>query len=116
MRTHLWAPVGAPARPIIAGAPVPWPINLPTDAATSDLLLSVHFKPYIHEEKLPQQRIRVSVNGKQLAEWLVSRFEIQGDSIRIPAELAQEDALRISSTSPMQFHPRRSILVPMQEF
>lgn len=81
-------------------------INLPTDKASSDLLLKVRFKPYINEEKLPQQRIRVSVNGTQLAEWLVSRFEFQSASLRIPAELAQEDTIRIAFHFPDAISPK----------
>jgi hypothetical protein len=81
-------------------------INLPIEKVTTDLMLQVRFKPFLDKIKAPQQRIGVAVNGTLLTEWLVSRFDFQSASVRVPKELARGDTLQISFHLPDAVSPK----------
>ena len=81
-------------------------LTLPVEMGNTDLEFQVRFKPFIDEIKSPQQRIGVSVNGTQLTEWLVSNHEPQNQSLIIPAELAQGEALQIRFHFPDAVSPK----------
>ena len=70
-------------------------VRIPVKAVSSDLVLHARFRPFVDKIKVPQQRIRVSVNGTQLEEWLFTARKTYRSKVRIPADLLAGDELLI---------------------
>ena len=80
-------------------------INLPIGASSEDLDLHVRLIPLVVKPKIPRQRIRVSVNGVQLAEWTGTEKKARDFTLRIPAEHVTGKELRISFEFPDAVSP-----------
>jgi len=80
-------------------------LNLPVEASASDLDLQVRLVPFISNPKVPQQRINLSVNGIELAQWTTTEKKPQDFTLRVPAELTTGNNLQISLELPDSVRP-----------
>jgi hypothetical protein len=80
-------------------------INLPIGASSEDLDLHVRLIPLVIKPKIPRQRIRVSVNGNQLAEWVGTENKVQNFTLQIPAAYVTDKELQISFEFPDAVRP-----------
>jgi len=79
---------------------------LPVEKTGSKLDMNVRLMSFVSEPKVPRQRIRVSVNGEQLGEWVSHKKSLQSFALRIPAERVTGHELRISFGLPDAVVPR----------
>ena len=75
-------------------------ITLPVEASSEDLDLHIRLLPFVIKPKISRQRIRVSVNGLQLAEWTGTEKKSQDFTLRIPAGHVTGNELQISFEFP----------------
>jgi hypothetical protein len=80
-------------------------INLPIEARSKDLDLHVRLIPLVVKPKIPRQRIRVLVNGNQLAEWVGTEKKAQDFTLQIPAAYVTDKELQISFEFPDAVRP-----------
>jgi len=80
-------------------------ITLPVEASSEDLDLHIRLLPFVIKPKISRQRIRVSVNGLQLAEWTGTEKKSQDFTLRIPAGHVTGNELQISFEFPDATRP-----------
>ncbi len=79
---------------------------LPVESTDSALDMDVRLMSFVSESKVPQQRIRLSVNGEPVTEWVSHKKSLQAFSVRIPARLVTGDELRIAFGLPDAVVPK----------
>ena len=80
-------------------------LHLAVNESSSDLDMRVRLIPMVKEIKIPRQRIRVSINGVQLTEWLATEMKSQDFTLRIPAKHMSGNKLQIGFEFPDAVSP-----------
>jgi hypothetical protein len=72
----------------------------------TDLILALTYRPYVRREKLPEQRIILSVNGVVVDEWFEHRSRSKSREVRIPADTVKGSEVNIVFDFPDAASPR----------
>ncbi len=70
-----------------------------------DLTLSIDLIPHAHAEKLPEQRVRLLINGQPITEWIGREQRIQRLEVEVPRELTDQPEMRITFSLPDAISP-----------
>lgn len=81
-------------------------VHIPVKTVGKDLMLHARFRAFVDKIKVPQQRIRVSVNDTQLTEWIVTEKKNQDAMVRIPAKLVIGEEIDIAFDFPDATSPK----------
>ena len=81
-------------------------IHIAEKYLNTDLDLELRFSPFINHEKLPRQRISVSVNGILVSQWVEQTRKVRKRRIRIPANAVDRSELSVVFEFPDAASPK----------
>jgi hypothetical protein len=81
-------------------------VQLEEQHLNTELMMALTYRTYVRKDKLPEQRIILSVNGVIVDEWIERRSRFTSREVRIPAEVVNGSEVNIVFDFPDAASPK----------